>query len=93
MKKTLLTLSLVLLLPILIGCSVVPDDKEPLPDPEDPNTNYKVEAPEEVVSWAQYEIDSLVQSLPIEVLDREIINLQMTKSLDFHGSSTIDLYE
>lgn len=93
MEKKLLALSSVLLLAILIGCGAVPDDTEPLPDPLDPSTNYKVEAPEEVVNWAQYEIDSLVQSLPIEVLDREIINLQLTKSLDFHDSSTIDLYE
>lgn len=93
MKKTLLQLSLFLLLISMIGCGAAPDDKESIPDPVDPGANYKVEAPEAVISWARYEIDSLVQSLPIEVLDSEILNLQLTKSLDFYDNSTIDLYE
>jgi hypothetical protein len=93
MKKRLLSLFLILLLSTFIGCGAAPADSEPLPDPEDPTSSHKVEAPEAVVSWAQYEIDALVRMLAIELLDSEIINLQLAKQLDFYDSGTIDLYE
>lgn len=91
MIKKLLPLSLILLLAILIGCSAAPADSEPLPDQENPSANQKVEAPEEVVNWAEYEIEFLVRMF--ELRDSEIINLQLAKSLDFHDTSAIDLYE
>ncbi len=65
-----------------------------------------VDAPEEVVQWAQYEIDQLVRMLKesgfvpaggsepvtVEILESRIVDLRLERALEFHQGNTLRLY-
>lgn len=106
MKKLFVTILIMVLVFSFIGCKKANNNnstndiiKLPIDD--------KIEASEEVQSWAQYEIDMMIHMLTvdgffkdnnnpgelitIDVKESEITNLQLVKQLDYNDIE-IDLY-
>lgn len=109
MKKISITILVIAIVLILMGCNKADEGSEPSDSTEEFVEIDEVNAPGEVQLWAQNEIDMLIRMLTVDgfykdndysgelqkiaVLESRITNLQLVKQLDFRDATTIDLYQ
>ncbi len=98
-------LALLFLLLLASGCGAASPDTDTPPDSV-PVSIGVVDASEDVVRWAQYEIEQLIRMLEesgflptaepetvfVEIAESQITNLQLEKELPFHQNGTLRLY-
>lgn len=93
MKKILITVLIFILVFSFMGCNQASGDNSTAGIVDLP-AGDRIEASEEVQSWAQYEVDAIIRMLTAdaEVKENKITNLQLVKQLVFEDKETIDLY-